>query len=134
MFRSARSMNSRKAKEGQHGIISPPCVVQSRQRESGRCLMQRVRRGYSVEMPELICLMSRLHSVAASGCLREIRAAEHLFKTDRQIARNAWPRPVAPRQGHRGWAGADHSDADFPSPHQDPSHHFYPKIRNSRSR
>jgi hypothetical protein len=69
MFRSARSMNSRKGKETQHGIISAPCVGRSRQRESGRCSMQRVRRGYSVEMLAPIYPMIRLFS-AACGCRR----------------------------------------------------------------
>ena len=69
MFRSAPSMNSRKAKEPRHRTISLPCAERSRRPESGWYSIKRVQREYSAEMPAPICLMLLLHS-AASGCRR----------------------------------------------------------------
>ena len=62
MFRSALSINSRKAKETQHETISPPCAGRSRPLEFGWYLIKRVRRGSSVEMPAPICLTIPLYN------------------------------------------------------------------------
>jgi hypothetical protein len=56
MFRSAPSINSRKAKETQHETISPPCAGRSRPPEFGWYLIKRVRRGSSAVMPAPIYL------------------------------------------------------------------------------
>jgi hypothetical protein len=121
MFRSAPSINSRKAKETQHETISPPCAGRSRPPEFGWYLIKRVRRGSSVEMPAPICLRIPVYN-SPSGFRG--RRMQQVLQGDKRVGHSAGPffKPDSTnRLGRHGLMGTDPNAACASSSQPHPS-------------